>query len=166
MKILMFFINGEPKSSVIIMVIKERKPRPMNSADPQGRGLGAKIVGQRANMPVVGLVAQLLLPPPQSRMPEDPIREAPIIKTTVPVTMGGNIRCKMRGGIKDMKISRKEHIMDVPSTIPYASGQEPRVPSEFVGHVPLLYMASKIALAVLKVAKLVPTTLISPVPSL
>jgi hypothetical protein len=35
MKILMFFINGEPKSSVIIMVIKERKPRPMNSADPQ-----------------------------------------------------------------------------------------------------------------------------------
>ena len=30
------------------------------------------------------------------------------------MTMGGNIRCKMRGGTKDMKISRKEHIRDVP----------------------------------------------------
>ena len=35
MKILMFFINGEPKSSVIMIVEKERKPRPINSADPQ-----------------------------------------------------------------------------------------------------------------------------------
>ena len=34
-KILIFFMNGEPKSSVIMMVINERKPRPMNSADPQ-----------------------------------------------------------------------------------------------------------------------------------
>jgi hypothetical protein len=36
---------------------------------------------------------------------------------SLPVTMGGNIRCKMRGGIKDMKISRKEHIMDVPDNL-------------------------------------------------
>ena len=50
-----------------------------------GRGLGANVVGQSANMPLVGLVEQLLLPPPQLGMPEDPMREAPIISTTVPV---------------------------------------------------------------------------------
>lgn len=31
-----------------------------------------------------------------------------------------------------------------PNTMPYASGQEPREPSAFVGHVPSLYIASKI----------------------
>jgi hypothetical protein len=35
MKILMFFMNGEPKSSVRIIVTKDRKPRPINSAEPQ-----------------------------------------------------------------------------------------------------------------------------------
>lgn len=76
-------------------------------------------------------------------------------------------------------------MIDLPRTIPYASGQAPRVtvPSTAVteGHVPLAYMALKIlqihsvgtqmqnqskrtALAVLSVAKLVPTTDSSPVP--
>ena len=75
----------------------------------------------------------------------------------------------------------------VPSTIPYASGQAPRVtvPSAAVvdGHVPSAYMALKIcskhsqhatvnehsravltAFAVPSVAKLVPTTVMRPVP--
>lgn len=74
-----------------------------------------------------------------------------------------------------------------PSNLPYASGQGPRdvVPSVavIVGHVPSEYIASKICatlvnrrvlhastseshteFAVLRVAKLVPTTEISPVP--
>jgi hypothetical protein len=49
-----------------------------------GRGLGAKVVGQSANIPVVGLVAHKLPPPPQLGMPEDPTKDAPIIKMTVP----------------------------------------------------------------------------------
>jgi hypothetical protein len=61
--ILIFFRNGEPNISVMIIVIKERNPRPINSGEPHlndrsvprtmsvkeeahGRGLGAKIVGQ------------------------------------------------------------------------------------------------------------------------
>ena len=32
--ILAFFKNGEPNSSVIMMVTNERKPRPMNSGEP------------------------------------------------------------------------------------------------------------------------------------
>ena len=32
--ILMFFKNGDPKSSVRMMLTKERKPRPMNSGEP------------------------------------------------------------------------------------------------------------------------------------
>jgi len=47
-------------------------------------------------------------------MPELPMREAPIRKMTVPVTIGGNIRFSARGGKNDMNISRKEHINEVP----------------------------------------------------
>lgn len=32
--ILIFFRNGDPKSSVRIMLTKDRKPRPMNSGEP------------------------------------------------------------------------------------------------------------------------------------
>lgn len=42
------------------------------------------------------------------------MREAPIRKMTVPVTIGGNIRFSARGGKNDMNISRKEHINEVP----------------------------------------------------
>jgi hypothetical protein len=31
----MFLRNGEPNSSVMIIEMKERKPRPMNSGEPQ-----------------------------------------------------------------------------------------------------------------------------------
>ena len=38
------------------------------------------------------------------------------------MTMGGKIRCKTRGGTKDMKISRKEHIRDVPEVELFVAG--------------------------------------------
>ena len=151
-----------------------------------GNGLGANIVGQSANMPVSGLPAQSLDPPPQFLMPESPMRDAPIRRMTVPVTIGGKMRCSLRAGMKDIAISRREQMREVPTkrsvrtskpqrvakdlprTFPYASGHASRVivPSSaiVVGHVPSLYMALNIELAVLSVAKLVPTTVMSPVP--
>ena len=113
-----------------------------------GKGLGALIVGQSWYSPDDGLDSQSLLPPPQFAIPLSPIKEAPIRRMTVPVTIGGNIRCSIRTGTKDMNISRKEQMRDVPMTFPYASGQGSRVmvPSAAVVlvQVPSLYSASKI----------------------
>ena len=53
-------------------------------------------------------------PPPQFGIPDSPTREAPIMRMTVPVTIGGNTRWRTFGGTKDMKISRKAQTMDVP----------------------------------------------------
>lgn len=125
-------------------------------------------MGHSSKIPEVGLEEQSLDPPPQFGIPEAPTREAPIIRMTVPVTMGGKIFLRMRGETNDMKISRKEQIRDVPericseltprhnsvghidtpSTFPYASGQGPlvTVPSAAVvdGQVPSAYIALKI----------------------
>jgi hypothetical protein len=143
-----FLRNGEPNISVRMMDTKERNPRPMNSGEPHGKGRLAKIVGHKANMPVSGLEAQSFDPPPQFGIPEDPMSDAPIKRMTVPVTIGGKIFLRIRGGMKDIPISRKEHIKEVPSSIPYASGHAPlvTVPSSAVveGHVPSRYIASKI----------------------
>jgi hypothetical protein len=57
-------------------------------ATTYGSGLGAKMVGQSRNIPLVGKVSQEFEPPPQFGTPEDPMRDAPIIKITVPVQMG------------------------------------------------------------------------------
>jgi len=46
------------------------------------------MVGQSRNIPLVGKVSQEFEPPPQFGTPEDPMRDAPIIKITVPVQMG------------------------------------------------------------------------------
>lgn len=100
----MFFKNGEPKSSVKMIETKDRNPRPINSGEPHllevaherkchrqglrnstdGRGLGAKMVGQSSKMPDVGRLEQSFEPPPQFGTPEAPIRDAPIIRMTVP----------------------------------------------------------------------------------
>lgn len=72
------------------------------------------ISGQSWKRPLVGRSMQLFEPPPQSAIPEEPIKEAPIRRITVPVTSGGKTRCRMRTGTKDMNISRKEQIRDVP----------------------------------------------------
>lgn len=73
--------------------------------------------GQSWKKPDAGRLMQSLDPPPQFGIPEDPMREAPIIRMTVPVTMGGKIRCRVRGETKDMNISRKEQMSDVPSEV-------------------------------------------------
>ena len=72
---------------------------------------------------------QPLDPPPQLRMPESPMSDAPIMTITVPerdkeasyfvctyqsahhppVTIGGKIRCRARGGMNDRPILRNEH---------------------------------------------------------
>lgn len=133
-----------------------------------GEAAAPRCRGKVEKKPELGLLEQAFEPPPQLGMPELPTREAPISKITVPVTMGGKTRCKILGGTNDMEISKKEAISEVPSTLPYASGQGPRevVPSGavIVGHVPSEYIASKMEFAVLRVAKLVPTTEMSPVP--
>jgi hypothetical protein len=92
------------------------------------------MVGQSSKRPVAGEVLQSLEPPPQFGIPDAPMREAPIMSTTVPnitfalssdgsdddifinipVTIGGNTLCNMRGGTKDIIISKKEQINDVP----------------------------------------------------
>lgn len=56
-------------------------------------------------------------PPPQLGMPEDPTSDAPIMRMTVPVTSGGKSFCRNRGGKKDMKISKKDAMSDVPIEI-------------------------------------------------
>ncbi len=158
-----FFRNGDPNSSVRMMLTKDRNPRPMNSGEPQGSGRGAAVLGQSWKGPDSGRCMQLLDPPPQFAIPEEPIRDAPTMTITVPVTMGGKTRFSVRAGMKDMSISRKAHTSDVPEIAlvrgiiqdtthsprnsPYASGQAPlvTVPSSDVvdGQVPSAYNASK-----------------------
>ena len=73
------------------------------------------MVGQSWKMPDVGRPIQSLDPPPQFGMPDEPISDAPIMTITVPVTMGGKMRLRVRGGTKAMNISRKEQMSDVPA---------------------------------------------------
>lgn len=101
--ILAFFKNGEPNNSVMMIVTNERKPRPMNSGEPhlsnEVKNLGAApkgmevsygracldvVVGQRESGPLVGRVWQPFDPPPQLGMPDEPMRDAPIMTMTVP----------------------------------------------------------------------------------
>lgn len=66
-------------------------------------------------MPDVGRLAQSFEPPPQLGIPDEPTSDAPIMRMTVPVTRGGKIFCRTRGETKDMKISRKAQMSDVPA---------------------------------------------------
>jgi hypothetical protein len=69
--ILIFFRNGEPNNSMIMILEKDKNPNPINSGEPQllykaqiqvsrsvyithGRGRGAKIVGHSLNIPLDG----------------------------------------------------------------------------------------------------------------
>ena len=49
-----------------------------------GAARGAPTFGHRDKGPDVGLAWQPFDPPPQFNMPDEPMREAPIIRTTVP----------------------------------------------------------------------------------
>jgi hypothetical protein len=115
--ILMFLRKGDPKISVRMIEMNDRNPRPMNSGDPHGRGLGAKMVGHSSKMPDVA-VAHPLDPPAQLGAPDEPTREAPIRSTTVPVIIGGNRRLRVLGGRKAKNTSNREQMIDVPKTFP------------------------------------------------
>lgn len=132
----MFLRKGDPNISVRTILMKERNPRPINSGEPHlsrvhlphhqqkwpgqktgdahGSGLGAVTSGHSANGPLAGRVMHAFEPPPQSAMPEEPTRDAPMRRITVPVTSGGKIRCRMRTGTKERNISRNEHMREVP----------------------------------------------------
>lgn len=131
--ILVFLRKGDPKISVRTILMKDRNPMPMNSAEPHGRGLGAKMVGQSSNIPLVA-VAQPFEPPAQLGAPEDPISDAPIRRTTIPnenarqsnksglrkcyihepVIIGGNNLLRVLGGANARPISKREHMIEVP----------------------------------------------------
>lgn len=101
-----FLRNGDPKSSVSIMLTNERNPSPINSGEPHleppssvrlktnktncktyGSGFGAVISGHNWKGPDVGRLLQSFEPPPQLRIPEEPMSDAPIIRMTVPKTI-------------------------------------------------------------------------------
>jgi len=101
--VLAFFKNGEPNSSVIMMVTNERKPRPMNSGEPHlsdevrnpcitpkrlevsyGSACLDVVVGHRESGPLAGRAWQPFDPPPQLGIPDEPMRDAPIMTMTVP----------------------------------------------------------------------------------
>lgn len=72
------------------------------------------MLGQSWKNPLAGRLKQSFEPPPQFGIPDEPTREAPIIRITVPVTIGGNIRWRSLGGTKDMNISRNAQTREVP----------------------------------------------------
>ena len=152
----MFLRNGEPKSSVNNIVMKERKPSPMNSGEAhlfetkiilyeipyhsdaeQQEGSRKRSRGEdsRAELknPASGSAHAIVgsSSPVRNSRTADERRanhqnDRPYIVLRIeymrtnqvhepsPVTMGGNMRCKMRGGIKDIKISRKDAMIEVP----------------------------------------------------
>ena len=91
-----------------MMVMNERKPSPRNSAEPQGSGCGALMVGHMANRPWAGLERHAPLPPIQLSAPLSPTSLAPMRRTTTPVTVGGKMRLRMRGGTKLIAIGLRE----------------------------------------------------------
>lgn len=47
-----------------IILIKDKKPKPMYLGSPHFKAFGANIVGHSANIPEAGLVLQAVDPPP------------------------------------------------------------------------------------------------------
>lgn len=88
----------------------------MNSGDPQGSGCGALIVGHIEKRPVAGLLEQGPLPPAQFLNPLE-MSLTPMSKTVGPVTIGGKIRFKILGDIKESPISRRAHKQQVPNAM-------------------------------------------------
>lgn len=111
------FMMGLPNLSQEMIVTNTRKPRPTNSAEPQGNGCGAEFDGQFMKSPVVGRVMHRPEPPAQFENPV-PIRDTPIRQTVGPVTRGGKIRFSALGGMKLRRISRRAAQEEVPRRAP------------------------------------------------
>lgn len=95
-----------------MMVMNDKNPRPRNSAEPQGRGCGALIEGHMAKRPVSGRERHAPLPPIQLSAPLSPTSLAPMSRTTVPVTTGGKMRLRIRGGTKDMAMGLRDRVRE------------------------------------------------------
>lgn len=112
------FIIGEPNRSQRIMVTKTEKPRPKYSGDPQGSALGAEISGHRSKKSTaVEGEEQGPVPPIQFLKPLW-MSFTPIRVTVGPVTMGGKMRNRMRGGTKARMMRRMAVIAPVPRMAP------------------------------------------------
>lgn len=151
------FMIGLPNRSQMMMVTKTRKPRPMNSALPQGRGRGALMLGQRAKRPVSGRAAQPPEPPAQLLKP-DAMSLMPMSMTVGPVTSGGKIRLRAFGGQKLIRISIRAQQHCVPNIAPsrekirtwynctavhcysHPRGHGNLFPSASSGHIPFAYI--------------------------
>ncbi|KAL8935774.1 MAG: hypothetical protein Q9211_004524, partial [Gyalolechia sp. 1 TL-2023] len=113
------FMIGEPKRSQMMIVTKTEKPRPINSALPQGRAWGPPTDGQIDS--AVGLDPSRTkhepLPPAQLAKP-DSIRDIPIKVTVGPVTRGGKNFFNMFGLMKESRISSNAQTVPVPIKAP------------------------------------------------
>lgn len=89
------------------------------------------MLGQSRKKPSSGSSEQRPLPPAQFLKPVS-TRWTPMRMTVGPVTMGGKILCSVFGGRKEIKISVKAQMAQVPIRAPYASGQGSRFPESHV----------------------------------
>jgi hypothetical protein len=97
--------------------MKERNPNPINCGDPHCAARGAKMVGHSWKIPSVGRSWHPFEPPAQLSTPDSPIRDAPIITITVPVTTGGKIRLRVFAGAKESAMFRREQSIEVPNKL-------------------------------------------------
>src|SRR4051794_5102560 len=107
MMTLVDFMIGEPKRSQRMMARKTEKPRPRNSALPQGRAWGASMLGHRAKKSLGSVLEKGPEPPAQLLNPVS-TRWTPMSMTVGPVTIGGKILSIVLGGMKEMRISTRE----------------------------------------------------------
>ena len=156
------FMIGEPNRSQRMMATKTENPKPRNSADPQGRGWGALMLGHSANNPSVAVI-QPPLPPIQLEKP-DLMSLIPMSMTVGPVTMGGSTRSRNLAGMKETRILTRAHTAEVPRMAPYPSGQGKGFPSESEGQKPLAYIWARLPWATGITLKETPTTDNTPVP--
>jgi hypothetical protein len=95
--------------------------------------------GQSMKNPSAGREEHKPAPPAQLSKPVW-MRWTPMSMTVGPVTMGGNIRCRTFGGMKEIDISVSAQMAQVPINAPYASGQGSREPSAATEQKPLEYI--------------------------
>lgn len=95
--------------------------------------------GQSMKNPSAGREEHKPAPPAQLSKPVW-MRWTPMSMTVGPVTMGGKIRCRTFGGMKEIDISVSAQMAQVPINAPYASGHGSREPSAATEQKPLEYI--------------------------
>ena len=98
--------------------IDVQKNGPINSAEPQGRGCGAAVLGHKEKSPVGGGVSEHGPFPPAQFLKPLAINLTPTSITVGPVTRGGKIFLRSLGGIKERAISKSAQTHPVPRIAP------------------------------------------------